>query len=442
MASLVSYLTLKEIVLEYHEDHLKNSITLISLELDEIENLDNFASRAHDATSLRVTVIDYNGVVIAESNTNKMEMENHANRAEVIDSNSNEYGITTRYSKTLKTDFLYVAKRIETTKAPIYIRLSMSLERIMQNFYSLWFNLVGIFIVVTLIAVFISYKMSERIRSDIDQITNYLDEISNKNYKAILKPQYFNEFLQISLLLKNLVKKLASREKQKRKYTAKLRLINKQRSDILSAISHEFKNPIASVMGYAETLHDDPDISVKIRTKFLQKILSNSQKMTHMLDRLALSVKLENNDLSIKPTSFDLCLLTEDIIANISKKYQSRKIIFEGNSQKIHADKTMMELVLTNLIDNALKYSEDDIHVKLTKQSIAVADKGMGIESSEIEKIASKYYRVQKNTWDNSMGIGLAIVTYILKLHHTSLEIKSEVGVGSEFGFNIKELKT
>jgi signal transduction histidine kinase len=441
MASFVSFFTLKSIVLEYHEDHLKNSIALISLELEGITDLDGFVAKAHKATHLRVTVIDTNGVVIAESNADKKSMENHANRAEVIASNSKEYGITTRYSKTIGSDFLYVAKRLRIKQQPLYLRLSMSLKKVMENFYTLWFNLIGVFVLVTFFAIFISYKMSERIRYDINQITQYLDEISNKNYKAVIKPQYFKEFLQISLLLKNLVKKLASRDKQKRKYTAKLRLMNKQRNDILSAISHEFKNPIASVMGYAETLHDDPDISVKIRTKFLQKILINSQKMTDMLDRLALSVKLENNDLSIKPTSFDLKTLTQEVISNISKKYKDRNINFEGNTQKIYADKTMIELVITNLIDNALKYSDDDVDIKLTKQSITIIDKGMGIPANEIEKITSKYYRVKKNTWDNSMGIGLAIVSYILKMHQSTLSITSEVGVGSKFGFSFKNFK-
>lgn len=76
-------------------------------------------------------------------------------------------------------------------------------------------------------------------------------------------------------MLKNLAKKLRyNRDKQKRKHTAKLRLINKQQNDILSAISHEFKNPIAAIMGYAETLHDDIHLDPKIRQKFLDKILS------------------------------------------------------------------------------------------------------------------------------------------------------------------------
>ncbi len=441
LASVASYITLKDIVVEYYEDHLKSSIALIALELNTVESLDTYVKKAHRATGLRITVIDTNGNVIAESNTDKQHMENHANRAEVMASNSQKFGMSTRYSKTLKTDFLYVSKRIIWQQHPIYLRLSISLERIMHNFYALWRNLLIIFALMTLIAIVVSLKMSKRIRYDIMQITQYLDAISNKNYKAVVKTRYFNEFLQISLLLKNLVKKLASREKQKRKYTAKLRLVNKQRNDILSAISHEFKNPIASIMGYAETLHDDPEINAQIRTRFLQKILSNSQKISSMLDRLSLSVKLEHNDLSIKPTHFDLSELLEEIASNMSKSYKNRTVIYTGTSREVFADKTMIELVVVNLIDNALKYSEEDVHLSLTDNNVVIEDFGIGIEAEEIEKISSKFYRVHKNSWDNSMGIGLAIVSYILKLHNSSLVVKSRLHEGSTFSFSIKKFK-
>jgi signal transduction histidine kinase len=290
------------------------------------------------------------------------------------------------------------------------------------------------------IGLIAAYQMSKRVRYDIIQITKYLEEISNKNYKAVIKTRYFSEFLHIALNLKDLAKKLATRDKQKRKYTAKLRLVNKQRNDILSAISHEFKNPIASIMGYADTILDDPEINPKIRERFLEKILANARKITYMIDRLALSVKLENNDLAIHPIEFNLADLIQDVILNLSKKYRDREIHFSGDSCMVYADKDMLDNVLTNLIDNALKYSDEDVTVSISNGTLMVIDKGMGISESELDKVASKFYRVDKNTWDNSMGLGLAIVGYILNLHKTKLIIESEVGEGSKFGFSLKNM--
>ncbi len=440
IASIISYLTLKSIVIEHNEEHLKQTLLLLEMELDEFDDLDRLATDVHERTGLRVTVIDHDGIVIAESNYDKTDMENHANRFEVMQSGSQEFGVAARYSSTLKTDFLYVAKIEHYRGEKIYLRLSKSLEKVLESFYSLSTRLLISFLFFIVLALVISYNMSKRIQYDITQIIQYLNEIANKNYKAVIKTKHFSEFLQVSLQLKNLVKKLSNRERQKRKYTAKLRLVNKQRNDILSAISHEFKNPIASIMGYAETLLDDPKVDMKIGMKFLEKVLSNGKKISTMLDRLALSVKLENNDIKLSKSDFDLCDLCHEVTQNLSKKYRGREIHAECSPLMVHADKTTIEMVLINLVDNAMKYSEEDVTVRIDGKRLMVIDKGLGIAEKEIEKISSKFYRVEKNTWDNSLGLGLAIVSYILNLHKTALVIESEIGKGSAFGFDLKPL--
>ena len=422
------------------EERLIENINLLEPLLTTTQDFDRFVAQAAGRTFLRVTVIDESGEVIAESDADKETMENHAGRVEVMHAMTEPYGVAVRYSNTIKTDFIYVAHKINTPDKTFYIRLAMSLEGVMDHFYALWIQLVGAFGALIILALIIAYKISKKARFDILQITNYLDQISAKNYRAVLKPEYFREFLQISIMLKNLVKKLNNRDKQKRKHTAKLRLINKQQNDILSAISHEFKNPIAAIMGYAETLHDDLSLDPKIREKFLDKILSNTHRVTLMLDRLALSVKLENNDLSIKPTLFELSDVCLDSISILQAKYSDRSIRYVGISKTVFADKTMIELILTNLIDNALKYSEEEVTVTLTDTTVSISDKGIGIASSELDKITSKFYRVQKNRWDNSMGLGLSIVSYILKLHDTELRIESTQGVGSTFSFSLANL--
>ena len=440
VSSLISYISLKSIIIQHNKDYLHNAIILMQMELDKIDDLDTYASKVHKNTNLRVTIINKDGVVIAESNTDKKTMDNHGNRYEVMHANKEEFSYITRYSQTLKVDFLYVAKKSTYKGEDIYIRLSMNLGQIMSDFYSLWSKLAFAFAIIIFISFYISKKMSEKIFFDIEQITKYLDEISNKNYKAVIKTKNFYEFLQISLLLKNLVKKLSNRDKQKRKYTAKLRLMNKQRNDILSAISHELKNPVASIVGYAQTLQEDPNINPKIRDRFLGKINSNGEKISLMLDRLALSVKLENNDLRIKPSTFELDVLCEEVAANLKLKYRNRDILVYAQKSSIIADKTMIELALINLVDNALKYSQNDVKIVLQNNKVSVIDKGIGIQEEYIDKVTSKFYRVKKNSWDNSMGIGLAMVTYILNAHNSSLEINSTFGEGSTFSFSIKNM--
>jgi len=440
IASLISFFTLKSIIIDDSEQRLIQSIALLEPQIAITDDFDAFAAQTAEKTGFRVTVIDEAGVVTADSDVDKKTMENHLQRIEVMHAMSDPYGTAIRYSDTIKTDFIYVAKKITTPGHTFYFRLATGLESVMDHFYGLWVKLFAAFAILTTIALAIAYNISKKARYDILQITRYLDEVSAKNYKALLKPQYFQEFLQISVLLKNLVKKLHNRDKQKRKHTAKLRLINKQQNDILSAISHEFKNPIAAVMGYAETLHDDLNLDPKIREKFLGKIVSNAHKISLMLDRLALSVKLENNDLSIKPTLFDMGEVCVETVSVLQGKYPARKIAYNGISKTVFADKTMIELVITNLIDNALKYSEEEVTLTLSETALRVSDRGIGIAPADLEKITSKFYRVQKNRWDNSMGLGLSIVSYILKLHDTPLTIDSTLGIGSTFGFPLENL--
>jgi len=440
ITSLISYIVLKVIIIDHSKNNLQNAIGLIGLELQKIDDLDKYSLDVKKHTALRITIIDTNGVVIAESNTDKSTMDNHANRYEIMQSNKEEFSHVVRYSKTLKVDFLYVVKKFSYRGNDIYIRLSMSLTQLMSDFYSLWYKLIIVFAIAILIAFYASKRMRTRIIHDINQITNFLDEVSNKNYNAIIKPKYFYEFLQISIMLKNLIKKLSSRDKQKRKYTAKLRLMNRQRNDILSAISHEFKNPVASIMGYTQALQEDPDIDPKIHAKFLGKINSNAEKISKMLDRLALSVKLENNDLNIKITRFDMKDLCEEVVSNLSLKYKDREINVKASKTIVYADKTMIELVLINLVDNALKYSELEVNLVLKNNEMIVEDKGIGIAEEHLDKITAKFYRVKKNSWDNSMGIGLAMVRYILKAHNSKLDIKSKFAKGSTFSFSLKEM--
>ena len=160
-----------------------------------------------------------------------------------------------------------------------------------------------------------------------------------------------------------------------------------------------------------------------------------------MIDRLSLSIKLENEDLKIKKTSFELAELTQDVIMNLGKKYKDRQIHFSGEKYKLEADKTMIETVVINLIDNAMKYSQEDVTVSIMDNKLMVIDKGLGIAEVEIDKITSKFYRIEKNTWDNSMGLGLAIVTYVLKLHDSTLIIESKEGEGSIFAFDLLSMK-
>lgn len=124
----------------------------------------------------------------------------------------------------------------------------------------------------------------------------------------------------------------------------------------------------------------------------------------------------------------------EQSIEDIQQNFKNRNVILSGQKDLIiQADQTLIEVAITNLIENALKYSQDDVEVVINKESISISDHGIGINKFELEKITKKFYRVSNNDWNNSLGLGLSIVSNILKLHNFSLDIQSEENSGSTF---------
>ena len=188
------------------------------------------------------------------------------------------------------------------------------------------------------------------------------------------------------------------------------------------------------INGYSQTLLDDAFINNDIRVKFLTKINKNTQKLSLLIDKLRLSIKLDEKTLVPTFSDINIYTLVEQSIEDIKQNFKDRKVLLRGNKTlMIKADQTLIEVAIVNLIENALKYSEDDVYVLIDEQSIHIKDDGFGISKAEIEKITKKFYRVSNNNWDNSLGLGLSIVSNILNLHHFKLEIKSTVNTSSTF---------
>ncbi len=231
------------------------------------------------------------------------------------------------------------------------------------------------------------------------------------------------------------LKKLQKENKKLKKENKKLKILNSSKDELISAISHEFKNPISIINGYIQTILEN-NLPKELNEKFLTKIQKNSLRLSELIDRLYLITRLENNKIKTNFLTFDLCETTKNLI----ESFNTNRIKLNCEKKIIYADKTLIEIVIYNLISNALKYSKDEIIININ-DNFEVIDKGKGIDKKEIELIKQKFYRIAKNDWDNSLGLGLAIVEKILNLHKTSLKIESQKGKGSKFYFEITSLK-
>lgn len=289
-----------------------------------------------------------------------------------------------------------------------------------------------------IVFIYAIHRGAVRMQDELHTINTYLknlDKTETIDYQAHFFTQEFDDINQ------NLIKVLKSAKKRediKQRYNAKLKLKNRQRADMISAIAHEFRNPIASIMGYAQTLEEDKDIPGSLQEKFLHKIYNNGVKIEELLSRLVLWNKFESGEATLHPSTFDLFVLAQEVKTGLEEKYPQREIIIEGKSHSVNGDRTLLEIVLKNIIENALKYSKDDVKVKLDDGTVSVIDYGLGISSSDISKVTKKFYRSGTHSWDNSMGLGLSIVKKILELHGSALEIESEEEKGSTFSFHLK----
>ena len=327
--------------------------------------------------------------------------------------------------------------RIITVSAVIFASFVTTLLWLNEDMHQ---NLLAISLVAVAFMLFgyATYRGAKQMQKELVTLNNYianLDTLDELEYKTRFFTQEFEE-LNESLI--KALKKAKKREDIKQRYNAKLKLKNRQRADMISAIAHEFRNPIASIMGYSQTLREDPDIPPALQEKFLEKIYNNGNKIEALLGRLILWNKFESGEATLHSSSFDLYALALDVKRSLEEKYKNRTIRITGEACMVEADRTLMEVVLKNLIENALKYSKEDVEVEITEDCrVSVRDQGVGISEEDIEKVTKKFYRSGTHSWDNSMGLGLSIVKTILGLHGTRLEIESKLGEGSVFQFSL-----
>ena len=432
--TLSTYFWAKNLYLNQVEKNLIQNIDILSVILEDTKDINSIKDIIKDLSkklNLRISIINENGEVVAESHKNIEDIKNHSNRVEIIEARNIGLGKDTRVSETLNKDLIYIAKKVSFNEEIYYLRMADYTNKITDNFKKLTFE-IFIYISFFLIIAFIStYFISIKIQRETDSILYFLKEITNKKKPIFLQSNYTFEFYKIAKLLNKVAKKLSKKDEIKAKHTAKLTLANRQKDDIISAISHEFKNPIAIISGYSQTLIEDENLSPTLKIKFLNKILSNSNKMSQIVDKLRLTLKLQDNNHKLILNKVSIKKIVENSISDLKIKYKNREIKVLGVDKEINADEILIGIAISNLIENALKYSQEDVIIEINENSISIRDKGIGISQENLENIFKKYYRATSNNWNNSLGLGLFIVKSILNVHNFKLEIDSKIGNGS-----------
>ena len=226
--------------------------------------------------------------------------------------------------------------------------------------------------------------------------------------------------------------------------------LEKVRQEFLSNISHELRTPLTSIIAFVETLEDGAIDDSENNRRFLNVIRRNAERM-HVLiaDILELSL-IESGNVSIDKGHVRVAHLVDEIFDSLSAKAEERDILLSHHidpEARVHADLGRLEQMLTNLIDNAIKFNRNAGSVEVTlKQTpersvISVADTGEGIMAEHLGRIFERFYRLDRGRSREvgGTGLGLAIVKHLARLHGGEVSVESELARGTTFHIELPE---
>ena len=221
--------------------------------------------------------------------------------------------------------------------------------------------------------------------------------------------------------------------------------------NFMMAITHELKTPIFAAQGFVHTLLDNPEEGIEIRTKFLEKAAKSLDGLDVLVKDLLTVSQIETGAIKIDKKSIDLRPIILDIFEQLEAKAKSKKVSLKLTGKEgpllVKADSQRMEQVLVNLIDNGIKYGNQEGKVNVFTEErkknlqISVKDNGPGIPAEHLPRLFERFYRVDKSRakMSGGSGLGLSIVKHIVKAHGSQIAVISKIDKGTSFSFKLEK---
>lgn len=230
----------------------------------------------------------------------------------------------------------------------------------------------------------------------------------------------------------------------------KIRRSDRLRREMISNISHDLRTPVASLRGYLETcLAKEDKLGAERRQEYLDAALRNTERLARLIDDLFELSKLESGEIRPEMEQFPVAELVSDVVQKFSLNAEQRGVRLEARlpqgATEVRGDIGLLERVLDNLVENALRYTPSGgiVRVSVTDQGeeveVRVADTGCGIPKEDIPRIFDRFYRVDKSRSEDpgGTGLGLAIAKRILALHNSVIGVASRPEKGTTFAFRL-----
>lgn len=366
---------------------------------------------------LRVTLINPEGIVVYDSNADTDSMDNHKDRPEVYDAKQTGVGKAVRTSNTLGKNTYYYAEKLDNG---YIIRASKQVDSLWEFCLKILPVLIGELLVILMICIISAKILSKSLVKPIELLAQNLDsDIKVETYEEI---QPFMD-------------KIHSQHKDLKKSS----LI---RQEFTANVSHELKTPLASISGYAELIETGMAKESDIK-HFAGEIGKNSKRLLSLINDI---IELSQLDVMDHEMETQLISLNEEAVScvdmlsfNAEKHNVNLSTDIIENNCVIKANQQMIQEILYNLCDNAIRYNKPEGHVwvsvfnKGNQVVLQVRDDGIGISEEDINRIFERFYRVDKarSKKTGGTGLGLAIVKHIAEQHNAEISIESELGKGT-----------
>lgn len=410
----------------YSDKQLKEQLRVVEtvVEAELNESGDTAFITSNIDPNIRITLISPSGKVIADNIEDASILDNHANREEIIEAKKNGEATVTRNSDTQKEKVYYFAKQLDDGNI---LRVSSQATNI-GNFFKDYIVYILICILAVIIAaVFVSFAITKSIIKPIRRLGQNLDDVDKFKFDDELQP-LVNALLQ-----------------QKRKQ----KMLDKQKKQFTANVSHELKTPLTSIAGYAELIETGMAKEEDIKP-FAGVIRKQALRLVSLSeDIIQLSQLEESDDENMSFESVDLYDIANKCVEalNINALNKNVTLSLSGEQCYIRGKAQLVEEMVYNLLDNAIRYNKENGTVTVTVTplskgaSVSVKDTGIGIPAKYQDRIFERFFRVDKSRSKatGGTGLGLAIVKHITQLHGADLKLESEEGKGTQIIVTFKD---
>ncbi|MGL4790934.1 MAG: sensor histidine kinase [Anaerotignaceae bacterium] len=369
----------------------------------------------YKGNGFRITLVSKDGEVLFESDATTTQMVNHGSREEITNARKTGTGEAIRNSETLGVLTYYFALLLDDGNV---LRIGLD-ATIMYSVYSRTMpTILAMGVFITIICIFTGRILTRKLVAPIEAMAERIDDIDKDVPYKELEPFA-----------------IAVKEHQTKKAE-----IGKIRQEFTANVSHELKTPLTSISGYAEMIKSgmvkDSDIK-----EFAGKIHLEAGRLIRLIGEILKLSELDEPHITESFETVDLYNLALNTVEMLKLKASKSNIVITvtGNESIIKGNKTMLEELVFNLCDNAIRYNKKGgtVKVEVNKSGsnivFTVKDNGIGISKENQERIFERFYRVDKSRSKETggTGLGLAIVKHIALQHNAKIIVNSQMGLGT-----------